>query len=78
MDSATGMVPTRKAPGNERLTCAGAPVGPALGDFWPWSVSAHHRTRSILAEFIVAAGLRVATDGVRAPEPGLGAPAAVA
>ena len=71
MDSATGMVPTRKT-GSERLTYAGAPVGPALGDFWAWSVSdlTEHRTRSALAEFIVAAGLGVATDGVRAPAAG--------
>lgn len=57
--------PSRKT-GQERFRCDGECVGPTLLDFWQWSVSdlVSNATRGILAEFIVASALGVAT-GVR-------------
>ena len=53
--------------GGERLRDGESDLGVNLLDFWQWSVSdlVSNVTRGRLAEFIVARGLGIPTDGVR-------------
>ena len=43
------------------------PVGPTVADFWGWSLSdlLDNTERGVLAEFILAAALGIAVDGLR-------------
>lgn len=65
MSDLPALIVTRKT-GDEPLHDAGRPLGPALIDFWRWSASdlINNTTRGILAEYLVASALDLAT-GVR-------------
>ena len=62
-----GRLPVEPKTGQEELHADGEGLGSNLLSFWRWSISdlVSNVTRGRLAEFIVAKGLGIATDGVR-------------
>lgn len=65
-DNLSAIDPTRKT-GHEQFHLDHKKLGFDLHDFWAWSVSdlVSNATRGRLAEYIVARGVGVPTDGVR-------------
>ena len=57
----------RRMIGHEPLTRAGSRIGPAISEFWGWSMSdlVENTSRGVFAEFIVAVALGIRTDAVR-------------
>jgi hypothetical protein len=67
MSDPLGRIIAKRKTGREPLTSGSTALGVELADFWAWSSSdlLGNTQRGILAEFIVARALGIATDGVR-------------